>query len=94
VRDLVEAGGLEPLVAILAGTGISGMGLGLDSESCQEQKLNACLALGNLSMASTVTIDDDDDIYKYEDKISSPTWSSLATNSRFHLDRFGLISAT
>jgi hypothetical protein len=41
-----------------------GMGMGLDSESCQEQKLNACLALGNLSMASTVTIDDD--IYKYE----------------------------
>jgi hypothetical protein len=71
------------------------MGMGLDSESCQEQKLNACLALGNLSMASTVTIDDgDDDIYKYEDKLSSPTCSSLATNSRSHLDRFGLISAT
>ncbi len=86
VRDLVEAGGPEPLVAILAGTGISGTGMVLDSESCQEQKLNACLALGNLSMASTVTIDDDD-IYKYVDKLSS-TWS------RSHLDRFGLISVT
>src|SRR5690606_16759398 len=38
--------------------------------------------------------DDDADIYKYEDKLSSSTWSSLATNSRSHLDRFGLISAT
>jgi hypothetical protein len=46
------------------------MGMGLDSESCQEQKLNACLALGNLSMASTVTIDDDyGDIYKYANQL-------------------------
>jgi hypothetical protein len=47
---------LEPLVAVLAGPGIS---VGVDNEDREDQKLNACLALGNLSMTASSADDAD-----------------------------------